>query len=101
MKVIACAENDILSNPAFIDTIRNQELEVVNLDIISDSSNKKGWKPKRRSDFVDIKLKEGYHITKIDVLEGSNVASFYLTLVDINEETKTFKVISNLIKIIF
>lgn len=79
-------------NEAFIDKINSQDQHTIPLDVISDSKNKQGWKPSRSSDFVDIKLREGYEITKIEVVQGSNVAEYSLTLVDIDEEQKSYKV---------
>lgn len=57
-----------------------------------ENKEEKGWDQQRKSDFVDIKLKEGYNIRKIEVVEDSNVESFTITIVDINEKTETYKV---------
>lgn len=84
---------------AHIDTIRNQAEDVIALDTISDSTKLPGYNQSRRSDYVDIKLKEGYPITMIEILEDSNVLSFYLELKDISENKKKIKVILRLITI--
>lgn len=75
-----------------IDSIRNQAMEIVKLETISDSEDLPGWNSKRRSDFVDIKLKDGRGIKKIQIVEGSNVYSFSLKLKDINEKEIEIKV---------
>jgi hypothetical protein len=82
-------------HPKFVENIRNQAQQVIDLNTIADNKNDKGWKPDRRSDYIDIKLKEGYHITKIEVIDDSNVASFFVTIVDISEKTGSFDVFIN------
>lgn len=75
-----------------IDSIRNQAMEIVKLDTISDSEDLPGWNSTRRSDFVDIKLKDGRSIKKIQIVASSNVYSFSLKLKDINEKEIEIKV---------
>lgn len=82
-----------------IDIIRNQAEDEIALDTISDSKKLPGYNQTKRSDYVDIRLKEGYPITMIEVLEDSNVLSFYLELTDISENKKEIKVIFKLIKL--
>ena len=66
-----------------------------------ENKEEKGWDQQRKSDFVDIKLKEGYNIRKIEVVEGSNVESFTITIVDINEKTETYKVTNQMPSLCF
>lgn len=75
-----------------MDKIRDQKENPINLDIIEDNGNDLGWTPERKSDYLDIKLKEGQNITKIKVVPGSNVASFYLEIVDIEGNRDKIKV---------
>lgn len=61
------------------------------IEVISESSVA-GWEQERRSDYFDIKLKEGFPITKIEILDESNVFSFYIKTKDINEFEQEKKV---------
>lgn len=84
-------------NPAAIEIIRNQALNTINLEVVANNNNDLVWKQDRKVDFLDIKLAEPIKLTKIETVEDhkhqSNVLGFYLVLVDVNEQTITYKVI--------
>ena len=67
-----------------IEEINNQDDETIQQLSISSITDIGGWSPKRKSDFIDIKLDRPIDIHKIVVVEGSNVESYDLTIV--NEE---------------
>lgn len=94
-----CEDDDVLHYPKYVEMIRNQKETPISLETISDESPAKGWNASSKSDFIDIKLKRGQHITKILVLNNSNVKSFYLELLDIKEKKTTVKVIYKNFKI--
>lgn len=75
-----------------MDSITNQAAKKFLVKDVSESSVT-GWEQERRSDYIDIKLKEGFPITKIEILDESNVYSFYVKTKDINEFEQEKRVI--------
>ena len=64
-----------------IEEINDQEDKPVQQDLISNATLE-GWSPKRKSDFIDIKLDRPIDVHKIVVVEGSNVKTYDLTFVN-------------------
>lgn len=87
-----CEDDDVLLHSKLVEAIRDQTEKLIRIDDIADNNNGKGWDPVKKTNYLDIKLKEGQYITKIKVLDGSNVERFYLELVDIKEKRNKIKV---------
>ena len=87
-----CEDDDVLLHPKLVEVIRDQKENVIRINDIADNQNGKGWSPAKGIKYFDIKLKEGQNITKIKVVDGSNVKNFYLELVDIKEKRNKIKV---------
>lgn len=85
--------------PEAVDEINNKHDDNVEIETIQENK-RKGWKPNYGSDYVDIKLSNGYVITKIKVLKSSNVKKFELWFEDVEEFIRVVKVNNTNIRII-
>lgn len=83
--------------PGTIDEINNRKDLEVDLHLLQDNNDNKGWNSNISHDFVDIKLVRGVEMTKIRVLKGSNVKKFEIWYENIYEDL--FKVKVYLLKI--
>lgn len=78
-----------------VEEINDQKDKDVELVEISDNNNTHGWVPEQLSDYVDIRLAVASKISKIEVLESSNVKMFNLILQDLDEKKYSFEVSNN------
>ena len=82
---------DILLQPNTVEEINNQEDQDIEIETISDN-HEEGWRPKRKSDFIDLRLAYAVKIYAIEVIKTSNVRSFKVILIDKNEVSREFKI---------
>ena len=78
--------------PGKIDEINDRTDTEVELHLLQDNNDNKGWNSDISHNYVDIKLTRGVEMTRIKIVKGSNVKKFDIWYEDINEELFKAKV---------
>ena len=87
-----CEIVDILRNPLIVDDINDKTDQDVDLEVIADYPAQHGWKPKIKADYVDIRFVIAFKLLAIEIVAGSNLKKYKLTIEDLKQNQYDFEV---------
>ena len=75
-----------------VDDINDKADLDVELETIADYPDHRGWRPKIKADYVDIRFIIAFKLLAIDVVAGSNLKRYKLTIEDFKQNQYDFEV---------